>query len=80
MYDREQTAVCPHIKLLPMARKLPAVDHDLDAQAEEALQAARSMPYGPEKVEALKRGGLLRRAADARGIAFAKLGRPRKTR
>lgn len=51
---------------------------DLDAEAEEALEAARSMPNGPEKIEALKRAGLLRKAADARGISFAKRGRPRK--
>ena len=51
---------------------------DLDAEAEEALEAARSMPSGPEKTEALKRAGLLRKAADAGGISFAKRGRPRK--
>jgi hypothetical protein len=51
---------------------------ELDAEADEALAAARSMPSGPEKTEALKRAGLLRMAADAAGISFAKLGRPRK--
>jgi hypothetical protein len=51
---------------------------DLDAEADEALEAARSMPNGPEKTEALKRAGLLRKAADAQGISFAKRGRPRK--
>jgi hypothetical protein len=51
---------------------------DLDAEAEEALEAARSMPTGPEKSEALKRAGLLRKAAGAGGISFAKRGRPRK--
>jgi hypothetical protein len=35
---------------------------DLDAQAEEALELARSMPGGPEKIEALKKAGLLRKA------------------
>jgi len=50
---------------------------DLDA-ADEALEAARSMPNGPEKFEALKRAGLLRKAADAAGISFAKRGRPPK--
>ena len=43
-----------------------------------ALEAARAMPNGPEKTEALKRAGLLRKAADAAGISFAKRGRPRK--
>jgi hypothetical protein len=51
---------------------------DLDAEADEALEAARSMPSGPEKVAALKKAGLLRKAADAAGISFAKRGRPRK--
>ena len=61
-----------------MAGKPPTVDYDLNAQADEALEAARAMPHGPERVEALKRAGLLRKAADARGIAFARPGRPRK--
>jgi hypothetical protein len=51
---------------------------NLDAEADEALEAARSMPSGPEKIDALKKAGLLRRAADAEGISFAKRGRPRK--
>ena len=51
---------------------------DLDSEADEALEAARSMPSGPEKVEALKKAGLLRKAADAAGISFAKRGRPPK--
>ena len=51
---------------------------DLESEAEEALEAARSMPRGSEKVEALKKAGLLRKAADAGGISFAKRGRPPK--
>jgi hypothetical protein len=51
---------------------------DLDAQAEEAFELARSMPGGPEKIEALKKAGLLRKAANAQGISFAKRGRPPK--
>jgi hypothetical protein len=50
---------------------------DLDAKADDALLMAQSMPRGKEKSEALKRAGLLRRAADANGISFAKRGRPR---
>ena len=53
-------------------------DQDLDADADEALEAARAMPPGPEKTEALKKAGLLRVAADARKIAFARRGRPPK--
>ena len=37
---------------------------ELDAQAVEALDAAREMPYGPDRVEALKKAGLIRKAAD----------------
>jgi hypothetical protein len=51
---------------------------DLDTEADEALEAARAIPNGPEKTEALKKAGLLRKAADAQGISFAKRGRPRK--
>lgn len=54
------------------------LNDDLEAAADEALEAARSMPNGPEKAEALKQAGLLRAAADARGVTFAKRGRPPK--
>jgi hypothetical protein len=60
-----------------MAPKRPRAG-DRDAEAEKALEIARSMPNGPEKVEALKKAGLLRNAAAVRGIVFAKRGRPRK--
>jgi hypothetical protein len=51
-------------------------DRDLDAEAQEALDAARSMPRGAKRTEALKKAGILRRAADAAfGIKFAKRGR-----
>jgi hypothetical protein len=50
---------------------------DLDAEASAALLAARLMPAGPEKAEALRRAGLLRNAADTQvGIVFARRGRP----
>jgi hypothetical protein len=51
---------------------------DLDASALEALDAARAMPHGPARTEALKKAGLLRARADLRGVVFAKRGRPRK--
>jgi hypothetical protein len=53
-------------------------ERDLDAEASEALEAARAMPNGTAKAEALKKAGLWRKAADARGITFAQRGRPRK--
>jgi hypothetical protein len=52
--------------------------HDFEANADEALQAARNMPPGPDRVEALKRAGRLRSAADVYGVIFAKRGRPSK--
>ena len=52
--------------------------HDFEAEADEALQAARDMPPGPERIEALKAAGKLRHAADVYGVIFAKRGRPAK--
>jgi hypothetical protein len=52
---------------------------DPDASAVEALEAARAMPNGPARTEALKKAGLLRRQADLRGVVFATRGRPRKS-
>lgn len=54
------------------------IQRALDADADDALEAARSMPSSPEKFEALKKAGLLRKAADAAGLSFAKRGRPPK--
>ena len=51
---------------------------DLDAEAVVALEAARAMPHGPERTEAMKKAGILRNAADLQGIFFAKRGRPAK--
>jgi hypothetical protein len=59
-----------------MAARPPRSDRDLEADAEEALEAARAMPAGTAKSEAMKRAGLLRKAADAQGISYAKRGRP----
>ncbi len=42
-------------------------DDDRDSKATEALEAARLMPAGKEKSEALKRAGLLRKARSAAG-------------
>jgi hypothetical protein len=51
---------------------------DLDAAALTALEEARAMPPGPERTEAMKRAGILRKAADSQGLSFAKRGRPAK--
>jgi hypothetical protein len=51
--------------------------HDSEANADEALAAARDMPPGPQRIEALKAAGKARNAADVHGIIFAQRGRPR---
>ena len=51
---------------------------DWDVAAADALEQARRMAPGPERNEALKLAGALRRSADERGVVFAKRGRPRK--
>jgi hypothetical protein len=60
------------------AKPTPQRSSDFGADADEALEAARSMPPGPERVEALKAAGMLRKAADVFGVIFAKRGRPSK--
>src|SRR5712672_3134189 len=57
--------------------KRPELDLDADAQA--ALDEARAMPQGPERTAAMKKAGILRKAADSHGIIYAKRGRPTKT-
>jgi hypothetical protein len=49
-----------------------------NARATDALEAAREMPPGAPRTEALKKAGLLRRTADSQGLISAKRGRPRK--
>jgi hypothetical protein len=44
---------------------------ELDAQAREALDAARRLPHGPERSEAMKKAGQLRLVADARRARMA---------
>jgi hypothetical protein len=51
---------------------------DWDIRAADALELAREMPPGQERSEALKLASLLRCTADARGLIFAKWGRPRR--
>jgi hypothetical protein len=52
--------------------------YDWGVLAEDALELARRMPPGPQRNEALKLASLLRCAADAHGLVFAKRGRPPK--
>ena len=58
----------------PIRRTL---DLDLIQKADDALERARRMPAGPERIEALKTAGILRHAADAYGLIFAPKGRPK---
>ncbi|MEI9924335.1 MAG: hypothetical protein WDN50_13130 [Bradyrhizobium sp.] len=48
-----------------------------NARALDALEEAREMPPGPQRIDALKKAGALRHAADHHGLTFAKRGRPR---
>jgi hypothetical protein len=52
---------------------------ELDADAVMALDQARKLKPGPERAEAMKQAGILRRAADLRERLFPRRGRPRKT-
>jgi hypothetical protein len=45
--------------------------HDWDAQAQEALDAARKLPHGAARSEALKKAGQLRLAADMKELLTA---------
>ena len=45
-------------------------DRDWDTDATEALEAARMLPPGPEKIAALKQAGMLRNIAVKTGIFF----------
>ena len=48
--------------------------HDWQARAEDALEKARAMKPGPERIEAMKKAGQLRVAADLkRALKSAKV-------
>ena len=53
---------------------------DLDAEAQAALDEARAMSQDPERAAAMKKAGILRKAADSHGIIYAKRGRWRSER
>jgi len=50
--------------------------HDLDAKASAALDAAREMPPGDERSEAMHQAMALRNAADMHGFLCGKPGAP----
>jgi hypothetical protein len=74
----EQTPLVSWASVQVMAATKKYDPEDPDASAAEALDAARAMPHGPARTEALKKAGLLRHQADLRGLTFAKRGRPKK--
>jgi hypothetical protein len=51
---------------------------DREILAADALERTRLLPPGPQRNEALKHAGLLRRTAESQGPVFAKRGRPPK--
>jgi hypothetical protein len=60
-----------------MLQKSPKLD--LEAEALEALERARTLPHGRERSEALKEAGALQNLALSQGLTFAKRGRPTKS-
>ena len=75
---RSQAEFDNWVVAMPIGKTPNQRDHDLEAEALEALEAARAMPHGTERTRALKKAGDLRNAADRAGFVFAKRGRPRK--
>jgi hypothetical protein len=57
--------------------RLSPDDRSEIARAIEALEEARGMPRGLERTQALKNAGMLRYAADKRGLTFVKNRRSR---
>ena len=58
--------------------KHPRPRLDLETEALAALEVARATPPGPERMEAMRRAGILRNAADMQGLLLLKRGRPPK--
>lgn len=52
---------------------------DAIPRALDALEAAREMPHGPERAQALKEAGRLRFIADLQGVVVALRGGPPNT-
>ncbi len=71
---------CDHAHIVTVATALPISDGwRRAAKAEDALEEARQMPPGPERIDALKKAGRLRHMADRHGLTFARRGRPPKS-
>ena len=74
-----RTTISANSTSMPRPIRDPRPKLDLETEAMAALEAARDMPPGPERTEAMKRAGILRNAADLTGLLFAKRGRPPKS-
>jgi hypothetical protein len=46
--------------------------HDWDARASEALENAKKLPSGTKRIEAIKKAGQLRLAADMKDLLMTK--------
>jgi hypothetical protein len=46
--------------------------HDWDARASEALENAKKLPFGTKRIEAIKKAGQLRLAADMKDLLTTK--------
>jgi len=46
--------------------------HDWDARASDALENAKKLPPGPKRIEAIKKAGQLRIAADMKALLMAR--------
>ena len=46
--------------------------HDWDARASDALENAKKLPPGSKRIEAIKKAGQLRIAADMKDLLMAK--------
>jgi hypothetical protein len=64
--------------LEPMKRTQPTVAGELDVRAESALDAARKMPLGDERAEAMRRATILENAAEMHRHFQRKPGAPAK--
>jgi hypothetical protein len=49
-----------------------SIRHDRDARVSEALENAKKLPPGSKRIEAIKKAGQLRVAADMKGLLMAK--------
>ncbi len=74
-------ALCFQQAIAPMAKqKTDPRSHSYvrNALAIAALEQARKLAPGTDRIEALRNAGRLRYEADSKGVIFAKRGRPRK--